>query len=100
MIRHSVLFRLHRPLGDTSLAPFLAALEAFAADPPGGTGAVVRRALGLRGESPRAADAQLEIDFRDADEFHAYIAHEKHVRLVKELLEPSCEGWWSVQAEV
>jgi hypothetical protein len=99
MIRHTVLFRLHRPLDAAAVPPFIAALEAFAADPPAGT-AVVRRPLGLRGESPRTADAQLDVDFADADEFDAYIAHERHVRLVADVLEPSCEGWWSVQAEV
>jgi hypothetical protein len=99
MIRHTVLFRLHRPLDAAAVPPFMEALEAFAAEPPAGV-AVLLRPLGLRGESLRTADAQLDVDFADAEEFHAYIADERHVRLVADVLEPSCEGWWSVQAEI
>ncbi len=56
--------------------------------------------LGLRGESPRAADALLSVQFDDPERFSQYIVHERHQALVRDVLEPMCEGWWSVQAEI
>ena len=71
-----------------------------AADPPFAAGpAHVDASLGLRGESPRTADALLLVQFPEADVFPADIEHERHQELVTGVLEPLCEGWWSVQAE-
>lgn len=100
MITHTVLFRLNRPPGDAARVDLLQALNRFAADPPHAAGpARVDGSLALRGESPRTADVLLEVQFADAAAFDAYIAHARHQTLVKNVLEPLCEGWWSVQSE-
>ncbi len=101
MIRHTVLFRLRRPLDEATTADFVAALEAFAADAPHAAGpATVGTALGLRGEGPRAAEVSLEAQFTDPEAFSAYIASDPHQTLLSDVLEPGCEGWWSVQVLV
>lgn len=99
MVRHLVLFRLRRPVADGAAQRLLDALEAFAATAPEAERATVSAPLGLRGETPRTADAIIEVVFRDADAFHAYIASSQHVGLVQEVLEPSLEGWWAVQLD-
>lgn len=100
MITHTVLFRLKRPASDDDRRRFIRALRDFAADPPYASGpAEVADSLGLRGDSPRTADALLRVQFPDGDVFPAYIEHERHRALVSDVLEPSCEGWWSVQAD-
>lgn len=100
MISHTVLFRLKRPVSEPDRARLLDGLRSFAAEPPHAAGpAVMHEALGLRGESPRAADVLLGVRFADADAFQAYIEDERHQALVRDVLEPTCEGWWSVQAE-
>jgi Stress responsive A/B Barrel Domain len=100
MITHTVLLRLNRPPVDADRADLLQALSDFAADPPCAAGpARVDETLALRGESPRTADVLLEVQFADAGAFGEYIAHERHQRLVTDVLEPLCEGWWSVQSE-
>lgn len=99
MITHTVLFRLIRPVSDDARRALVEGLRAFAADPPFAAGpARVSDSLALRGESPRAADVLLHAQFDDPSAFDSYIAHERHRALVTDLLEPNCEGWWSVQA--
>lgn len=100
MINHTVLFRLRRPLSDEDRTRVVGALREFAADPPHAAGpAQMHETLGLRGEGPRAADVLYEVTFPDAEAFAAYIEHPRHQALVRDVLEPGCEGWWSVQAE-
>jgi Stress responsive A/B Barrel Domain len=100
MITHTVLFRLNRPVSEHDRDRLVGALRDFATDPPFATGpAHVDSSLGLRGESPRTADALLQVQFPDAGVFPQYIEHERHQALVTGVLEPLCEGWWSVQAE-
>jgi stress responsive alpha/beta barrel protein len=101
MISHTVLFRLRRPVEAQAREALLDGLRGFAAEPPHATGpASVVADLGLRGETPRGSDAMLQASFPDADAFAAYLVHERHQALLRDVLEPSCEGWWSVQAEV
>ncbi|GAA1849966.1 hypothetical protein GCM10009836_32140 [Pseudonocardia ailaonensis] len=102
MLSHTVLFRLRRPLGEGDKEKLVAALEEFAAEAPLAAGpAIVGADLGLRdAANPKVADASLSTTFADADTFARYLAHPRHVALVKEVLEPSCEGWLSVQADV
>ena len=98
MIIHTVLFRLARPLRDGAHGALVDGLRAFAADPPHATGpAEVQDSLGLRGDSPRTADAMLVVSFPGPEVFDDYIAHPRHQALVSDVLEPHCEGWWSVQ---
>src|SRR5271169_5139043 len=100
MIKHVVVFRLRRPISQEDHDALLEGLAAFAEDPPFATGpAQVDGSLGLRGESPRTGDALLAVEFPDAEVFMEYINHPSHVALVSEVLEPLCEGWWSVQHE-
>ena len=96
MITHTVLFRLKRPVSDGDRDRLVGALHEFAAaDPPFAAGpAHVDASLGLR-----TADALLLVQFPEADVFPADIEHERHQELVTGVLEPLCEGWWSVQAE-
>lgn len=98
MITHTVLFRLKRPVSDQDRRRLVQALRDFATDPPHAAGpAEVHDSLGLRGESPRAADVLLRVEFPNAEAFPQYVEHERHQALVKDVLAPSCEGWWSVQ---
>jgi hypothetical protein len=100
MIRHTVLLRLRRPVDEQARAALLDGLRAFAADPPYATGpAHIVADLGLRGETPRSSDALLQAEFPDAEAFAAYLADERHQALLRDVLEPLCEGWWSMQAE-
>jgi hypothetical protein len=100
MITHTVLFRLKRPTDDQARKQFVAALRSFAADPPFATGpAEVQESLLLRGESPRTADAMLQVSFAGAEDFNPYLTSDAHEALLHDVLEPSCEGWWSVQFE-
>jgi len=100
MIAHTVLFRLNRPVSEDDRARLIAALREFARDPPFAAGpAHVDASLGLRGESPRAADVRLQVQFPSADVFGDYVVHARHQALVTGVLEPLCEGWWSVQTE-
>ncbi len=100
MITHTVLFRLKRPVSPEERRLFVQAMREFATDPPCAAGrAEVRDSLGLRGDSPRTADVLIEVPFETPEAFHEYLAHERHQALVADVLEPSCEGWWSVQAE-
>ena len=101
MIRHTVLFRLRRPVDDESHERLLTGLRAFAADPPCASGpARVDADLGLRSDTPRAGEALLEAQFADVDAFRAYLVDERHQTLLRDVLEPLCEGWWSVQGTV
>jgi hypothetical protein len=100
MIIHTVLFRLERPASDADRTLLVERLRQFAADPPNAAGpAVVEASLMLRGESPRAADVLMSVSFASADGFAGYLSAPSHVELVRETLEPLCEGWWSVQFE-
>lgn len=100
MITHTVLFRLKRPTDDQARKQFVDALRGFAADPPHATGpAEVQESLLLRGESPRTADALLQVTFASAEDFAPYISSDAHEALLHDVLEPYCEGWWSVQSE-
>ena len=95
MITHTVLFRL-KPGADAH--GFAAGLRAFAAAPPHALGpGAVTESLGLR-PGPRMAHAMMVLQFPDVDAFKAYVEHALHLELLKDYLEPSCEGWWSVQA--
>ncbi|MCE0765786.1 Dabb family protein [Pseudonocardia kujensis] len=102
MLSHTVLFRLRRPLGEGDKEKFVAALQEFAADAPLAAGpARVDTDLGLRDpENLRVADATLSTTFADADTFARYLDHPRHRALVAEVLEPLCESWLSVQADV
>jgi hypothetical protein len=99
MITHTVLFRLKRPTNDQARKQFVAALQSFAADPPHAVSATVQESLLLRGEGPRTADAMLTVTFAQADDFMPYLNSDAHEALLHDVLEPGCEGWWSVQAE-
>lgn len=100
MISHHVLFRLRRPADDDTQERFFEALTRFAADPPFATGpAEVQESLQLRGESPRTADALMRVTFVRREDFQPYVDSELHQALVRDVLEPMCEGWWSVQFE-
>jgi stress responsive alpha/beta barrel protein len=100
VIVHEVLFRLRRPTEDAARAGFAEALRRFADDPPFAVGpATVQESLLLRGESPRAADALLAVTFSGREEFARYLASDAHQALLRDTLEPMCEGWWSVQFE-
>ena len=98
MITHTVLFRLKRPADAATRKEFVKALHRFAADPPFAVGpADAQESLLLRGESTRTADAQLTVVFAQEQDFPQYIASDAHEALLHEVLEPMCEGWWSVQ---
>ncbi|HEX4010293.1 MAG TPA: hypothetical protein VHX62_09805 [Solirubrobacteraceae bacterium] len=100
MITHTVLFRLKRPVADGALTQLVQGLRAFAQDPPFAVGpAHVDASLGLRGESPRTADALLQVQFPGPEVFDGYLTHERHRALLADVLEPLCEGFWSVQAQ-
>ena len=99
MIKHDVQFRLKRPTDDATRAQFLTTLRAFAVQAPFATEPVeVQESLLLRGESPRT-DALMRVTFGSRDDFQPYIDSEAHQALVRDTLEPMCEGWWSVQYE-
>jgi Stress responsive A/B Barrel Domain len=100
MLRHAVVFRLRRPISQADHDALVNGLTDFAADPPFATGpAQVEASLHLRGESPRTGDVLLTVEFPNADAFPEYINHPHHIALVTDVLEPLCEGWWSVQYE-
>ncbi len=99
MITHTVLCRLKRPKDDQARTQFVEALQKFAATPPHAVSAEVQESIFLRGEGPRAADVQLQVTFTKADDFMPYLISDEHEALLHEVLEPSCEGWWSVQFE-
>lgn len=100
MITHTVLFRLKPPVDHEKRKQFVEALRRFAADPPLAVSpADVQESLMLRGESPRSADAQLTVTFTRAEDFPGYLSSDAHEALLHEVLEPMCEGWWSVQFE-
>lgn len=100
MITHTVLFRLKRPTDDQTRTQFVEALRRFAADPPHAVRpAEVQESLLLRGESPRTADALLQVTFASPADFDPYLHSDAHEALLHEVLEPNCEGWWSVQFE-
>ncbi len=99
MIKHIVLFRLKRPSDEQTRKQFVAALEKFAATPPHAVSAQVQESIFLRGEGPRAADVMLEVTFTKADDFMPYLTSDEHEALLHDVLEPGCEGWWSVQFE-
>ncbi len=99
MITHTVLFRLRRPQDDQALPQFLTALRHFAADAPHAVSVDVTESLFLRGEGPRVADAILTVKLAGPDDFGPYQASDAHQALIHDVLEPSCEGWWSVQDE-
>jgi len=100
MIMHTVLFRLKRPASEADRTLLIERLRQFAQDPPNAAGpAVVEESLMLRGESPRAADVLLSVSFTSADAFPGYQSAPSHQQLLRETLEPLCEGWWSVQFE-
>jgi glutathione S-transferase len=99
MITHTVLFRLRRPKDEQALPQFVAALRDFASDAPHAVSVDVTESRFLRGEGPRVADAMLTVTLASADDFGPYQASDAHQALIHDVLEPSCEGWWSVQAE-
>ena len=100
MITHTVLFRLKRPTDDRTRKQFVEALQRFAAAAPrAARPAVVQESLLLRGESPRTADALLEVTFAGPEDFNPYLISDEHEALLHDVLEPYCEGWWSVQFE-
>jgi len=100
MIVHHVLFRLKRPTHDEARTEFADALRRFGADAPFAVGpATVQESLMLRGESPRTADVLLTVTFHRPEDFASYLASAAHDALLRETLEPMCEGWWSVQAQ-
>jgi hypothetical protein len=100
MILHTVLFRLNRPIDDAAKSAFLDELHAFAAEAPlVQTTPDVFPGLSLRPDNPRGADVMFQASFADADAFLGYIEHERHLRLVRDVVAPSCEGWWSTQIE-
>ena len=101
MIKHTVLFRLNRPVDDTARDGFLAALREFGAEPPHAEGpATVSDDLRLRPEGRSVSEGMIEVRFADEEAFNAYLADPKHVALVQELLTPNCESWLSLQSEV
>lgn len=98
MITHTVLFRLKRPADAATRKEFVEALRQFAANAPFAVGSAdAEESLLLRGESTRTADAQLTVFFAQAEDFPQYISSDAHEALLHEVLEPMCEGWWSVQ---
>jgi hypothetical protein len=99
MITHTVLLRLKRPKDDQALPRFLAALRDFATDAPHAVSVEVTESRFLRGEGARVADAMLTVKLASADDFGPYQASDRHQALLRDVLEPACEGWWSVQAE-
>jgi hypothetical protein len=78
MIIHTVLLRLKRPKDDQALTQLIAALRAFAADPPHALSVDVTESLFLRGEGPRVADAMLTVKLASADDFGPYQASDAH----------------------
>ena len=99
MIKHTVLFRLKRPSDDQAREQFVEALRRFAANPPHAVAAEVQESLFLRGEGPRVADALMQVTFNRAEDFMPYLTSDAHEALLHDVLEPRCEGWWSVQFE-
>ena len=116
MLFHHVLFQLKRPTDDVDRGQFMEALARFAAQAPFAVGPVEVRgsaiepdsergllvsgaACSIRGESPRTADASISVTFASRDDFGPYLASDAHTALLRDAVEPLCDGWWSVQFE-
>lgn len=98
MLTHLVLFRLRRPSDGAARDTLLDALATFAVQAPFAEGpATVLADLGLREANPHGCDALLRVRFADTEAFASYLASQPHQRLVSDVLEPSCESWWSIQ---
>ncbi|HUZ55129.1 MAG TPA: Dabb family protein [Streptosporangiaceae bacterium] len=98
MLTHLVLFRLRRPSDGAARMRLIDALTAFAAQAPFAEGpATVLADLGLRDANPHGCDALLRVRFGGTEAFASYLTSQPHQTLVSEVLEPSCESWWSIQ---
>jgi hypothetical protein len=99
MIRHTLIFRLHRPVDDNAREAFLAAVREFGANPPHAlAAAVVSEDLVLRPEGRSSSEGMLEVTFADAAAFRAYLADERHVAFVEKVLAPWAD-WLSTQTD-
>lgn len=99
VIDHHVTFRLRRPVTAAERDAFLAAVRAFAAEPPHAAGpGVVAADLGFLGDHPRAADAAISVPFADAPALAAYMTDPVHRSFVDTVVRGACEGWWAVQS--
>jgi len=101
MIKHTVILRLNRPTDPATTEGVIAQLREFGAEPPFAEGpATILVDLGLRPEGRSVSEVGMEVHFADAEAFASYLAAEKHVALVNDVLLPNCESWLSVQNEV
>ena len=99
MIRHTLTFRLHRPVDENAREEFLSAVRDFGSEPPHALApAVVREDLALRPEGRSSSEGLLEVTFADASAFRAYLADDRHIAFVEQVLAPQAD-WLSTQTE-
>jgi hypothetical protein len=100
MITHTILFRLKQSTSVADRARLATALRDFAQDPPFAVGpGEVAEDGGLSERSPATADVLLRVQFPDAEALPRYMADERHVALVQNVLRPLCDTWLALQAE-
>ncbi|MGO4689704.1 Dabb family protein [Glaciibacter sp. 2TAF33] len=97
MIRHCSLWKFTDDAPANLLAEVTAAFYAAADEIPSVRACQVG---GNMGYLPTNSDFALTLDFDDLDGYREYVAHDRHMRLFKEYLEPYLESRTAVQFEL
>lgn len=97
MIRHCSLWKFHDDVSDELVDKITSEIYAAVAEVPYVRNAACGRNIGYL---PTNFDLAMNLDFDDLDGYRAYVAHDRHMALYRQYLEPHMETRVAVQFEL